>query len=403
MTELANFRREIRNAAAQNRKAMPDASGRQSPYGAMYSRVMPRVQNVSFEETFRNWSGICINKRAASFAAVQSYTTRNGETVKEPLLENLLASPNDTQTWYDIRGLASKWRDARGNAYIWTPTLGTKAPLFAYTLPATSVTAILNKGVRGASITHYEYTNGDGEIIRIATNEMLHWRCFAPSKIEAENWVIGQPAELLAAANGVLNDEERQRFLNDYYAASATPPFIITTEDDLPGTPADSDTIMAGSFEEFQQRLRLTLPEAYKPLAILDGGKKLVPLDSATGTANLSGSNPDEEIRRRIAASFNIPLAQITGEDENRANGQNNTARYYADAIDPMAFSFESAATKHFGQWFPDLVFTHKPYVFRDELLVSQQLEFAAQQGYITNEEWLQLTGIRQMMTTAGL
>lgn len=401
MTELLNFRRELRAKAAETLKAPKSGGGYISPYGAAYSRAMARVTKIDLETSLRNWAGVSINMRAAGFAETEITTMRGGKPAHEPLLENLFANPNDTQTWYDIKEVTCKWRDSRGNAYIWTPTGGTASPLFMYPLPATSVTAILNRTGAGATVERYEYINGDGATIQLPVSEVLHWRCFMPSKREYENWVVGQPAELLAAANGVLNDEERARFLNDYYAASATPPFVITTPDELPASPVDSEFIMPGSFEEFRLRLQQVMPDAYTPLAILDSGKQLVPLTSATSGTTLAGSNPDEEIRKVVAAAFKIPLAFLTGEDENRANGQNNTERFYKNAVYPLVASFEAAMTKHFGQWFPGITFTHKKYVYKDEALTVQQLAFAKQQGIIDNDQWLMLSGI-QLPAAAG-
>lgn len=400
MTELQQFRRELRAKAAAEKPTTPKQSQYISPYGGAFSRVVSRVSTIPLETALRNWAGICINMRAAGFAETEIVTVRDGKEVKEPLLENLFNNPNDTQTWYDIKEQLCKWRDSRGNAYLWTPTGGTKSPLFMYVLPATNVTAILNSGRQGASVSHYEYLNGDGAAIKLATSEILHWRCFVPSKREYENWVIGQPAELLAAANGVLNDEERARFMNDYYSADATPPFVITTPEELPASPADSEFVLAGSWEEFRSRLSAMLPSAYKPIAVLDEGKELVPLMSATAGTQLAGSNPDEEIRRVVAAAFKIPLAFLTGEDENRANGKNNTARFYKNAVYPLVSSFEAVIAKHFGQWFPNIRFTHEKYVDIDETIAAQQLEFAAMQGYVTGDEWLSLAGIQVPTTT---
>lgn len=405
MTTLTDFRREIRAKAAAEKAAEPKpkqiATGSINPYGSAYSRVMARVTSITLETSLRNWAGISINMRAAGFAETEILTVRGGKDIAEPLLENLFANPNDTMTWYDIKEVTCKWRDSRGNAYIWTPTGGTASPLFMYPLPATSVTAILNRTPTGATVSHYEYTNGDGSIIRLPASEVLHWRCFAPSRNEYENWVIGQPAELLAAANGVLNDEERARFLNDYYAASATPPFVITTPEELPSSPADSEFLVDGTFEQFKARIQSLLPDAYKPLAILDAGKEIVPLMSATAGNALAGSNPDEEIRKVVAAAFKIPLAFLTGEDENRANGQNNTERFYKNAVHPLVSSFEAVLSKHFGQWFPDIKFRHEKYVFVDDALQAQKLEFARQMGDIDKDQWLQLSGIQLPTTTA--
>jgi hypothetical protein len=199
-----------------------------------------------------------------------------------------------------------------------------------------------------------------------------------------------------------LNDEERARFMNDYYSADATPPFVITTPEELPASPADSEFVLAGSWEEFVSRLTAMLPSAYKPIAVLDEGKELVPLMSATAGTQLAGSNPDEEIRKVVAASFKIPLAFLTGEDENRANGQNNTERFYKNAVYPLVSSFEAVAAKHFGQWFAGIGFQHEKYVYKDEAIYAQQLEFGRQNGDIDREQWLYLVGIQLPTTTTA-
>jgi len=338
---------------------------------------------VSLSVAFRNWSGVCINLRARSFAQIKTIVTdKNGNEITAPEILKITTRPNLYQTWYELKEMALKWRDFTGNAYIWTP-LDTTVPTQAYVLPSKSVTVVMNSASFGAGIAGYEYTNSQGTKVFLRKEEICHIRSLQPSDEELSNFILGSAVELNAAADAVLIEDEKMTFLYTYLKSDAVPPFVVKTPDEL-------DVV---SWNDFKQRLNAVLPQTYKVAAILDGGKEIVPLTNTSGNNAIVGANIDTEILQIITAAFGVPMGLLTGNFQNRSTAEVNREFFYTNTIEPLLHQFEASLSSHFGQWFEGIRFSHQQETFADPAVYAEQLQYAHSAGAIDNVQFLRAIG----------
>jgi len=303
----------------------------------------PFVSNkVDFNSAFSNMCFACISVRANPFSKIVNNIVKKQGDVFIDLEDNhWLAElyrnrPNRYLNWMQTKLMISMWLDYYGNAYLYTPVNG-RYPDQAWVLPSSMVNVI--PGTEDL-ISHYEIRAG-GSLIRYEKNEVCHFKTMAPSTNSWENnFILGQPLLLNAAALAVGADKELMEFVKSSFARDMIPPYILKSPEKMN--------------QEKSNKLKAELKEAledYAPVATLGGNLDIVQLGGInTSASGINYAQIDDVILLRMARAFGIPFTKLTSKYQNKDTAGITENDFRTDTIDTMVLSYEEYLTDHFRQ-----------------------------------------------------
>lgn len=339
-------------------------------------RTDPSVMNLlSF---FKNWSGVCINKRADSLMNISNYavkfladgTTENLDS--NHWLSQLLVNPNKPSklTWNNIKDLTSKWLDVSGNAYIWTPLNGYKYPTQLWVLPSNNV---IVKGDNTNMVGYFQVQTSKG-VFDVPVNEMCHIKTIMPHTIWERNYVIGSPLRLYNAIDSISADYEIKDFLKNHFKQEAMNPIILK---------GDSQQEIDLLKENLSRRMKATV------IGAMNKNTEIFNVPQSSLVNSIAGSNfSSNQNAVLIASAFGIPYGMLdTTSQQNRATAETNYSQFRTETIEPLMLLIESALNNHFNQFEQGIGIIHDSYEYVDQQNELEKLKLVVSANALTINE----------------
>lgn len=327
---------------------------------------------------FKNWSGVCINKRADGLMNIGNYTVKflqDGTTEKldkNHWLSQLLINPNKPSklTWNNIKDLTSKWLDVSGNAYIWTPLNGMKYPTQLWVLPSSNVIA---KSDNVNMVGYFQVQTSKG-VFDIPVNEMLHIKTLMPHTIWERNYIVGSPLRLYNAIDSISADYEIKEFLKNHFKQEAMNPIILK-----------------GDSQQEIDALKINLSNRMKTTVIgaMNKNTDIFTVPQSNLVNSVAGSNLNSNQNAvMIASAFGIPYGMLdTTSQQNRATAETNYAQFRNETIEPLMLLIESTFNNHISQFEEGIGITHDTYEYTDKTNELEKLKLVVSANALTVNE----------------
>lgn len=338
-------------------------------------------------EAFSSWSFSCIFKRAKYLAELELETYIN-EEAKETWVKDLFEDPyppadlSENELFKQI----SYSLDVHGNAYLWTPIQGSK-PVQIFPLPPARIVIHYNEGDVGTEIVNYEYQRKYDtimipaeEVCHIATPSVAHY--YHTSLSEGKALFVEALEKVIAADYSML------KYITEYFDNSAIPPLVMTDPKEF------------GIQESEWNRLKAQFNEAIPanvPKIVLEKGRKIEPMTTGAGetmkTSIVEGSL-STDIRKRVAAVFEIPDALLTSDFNTRSDAGYILQDFYDRVIEINRKNIDQKLTRHFNKFDSNIKIYHKRFEFIDPEFELKRQEMLLNHGVLTANELREEMGL---------
>jgi len=223
-----------------------------------------------------------------------SQTARDGKEIEATgaaadRLRTLLNRPNQDMSGYDLRELTQVQLEAWGNAFWLIESTASGLPISLSPLRPSSM-SVSGSNQRGKLVDHYNYMLGDGKILQIPVESIIHFKYANPFD---DLWGLAPLTSARLRAEGMV---EAQEYNREFYFNAAEGRYIIQYEGALN--------------ENMRKRLEENLQQShgrgqrFKPL-LLEGGASIQTLNLPPKDMEfVTGQKMDREA---ILAVFGVP------------------------------------------------------------------------------------------------
>jgi HK97 family phage portal protein len=156
---------------------------------------------------------------------------------KHPI-NTLLKRPNPDMGMAEFMQFVITYAPIGGNCYIWKQRSQSGKVVALWPFSDLQFTPIAGHNVLEGFVSHYEYDAGDGTIIPISKNDVIHWKWM----IDPENPWKGIGAVELSARE-VDRDTEATSYIFSLLKNNAVPPVVITLEEGDEPTQEEKDAM----------------------------------------------------------------------------------------------------------------------------------------------------------------
>lgn len=237
----------------------------------------------------------CIEELSTS-AAEPSIQVKIGDTwTSEDPLVALEERPNPFMDAFEYWATVIMHRSLAGNAYALIVRSGSMKPVQKWLMRPDRVRVVPS---RDSYISHYEYHVGDGEVVRIPVNDVIHYKTRNP----LNQW-YGMPP-LMAASGRTDIDNWMEDFVKGAFTSGGMPGAILNVKQKV--SPEDKEAI--------RRRFRDTYsgPRGWHELLILDNAEaSYTPLTMSLGARGLVIPELDQISEARIPMVFGVPQSLI--------------------------------------------------------------------------------------------
>lgn len=322
------------------------------------------------KNTFANWSGACVNKRAQVLGGTRFYLSNGEKEVESVEFKKYAQSLNKSYGLMEFVGLIERWLLLLGNCYI----LVNADDKQAWVLQSNFCAPIFNEA---GDLLKVEYFNGT-KVVEYDGANIVHIKKMGVDTVDAlKNYYLGTPTELNAALSSIVSDSKRATYIKRYLDRDGTPPFVVLSP----------QMMQKGVAEDFLNRLNERLPSSYIVAATLDAGKTIAPLQ-VSAQQSLIGANVSEDISELVCVSYGIPKPILTGNHQNRATANVVKEEFYSGTIEPELKLIVQGLNKVFeilGVVDDNVRLHYDDARFYDELIWNQQIEYAHSNQIISN------------------
>ena len=278
-------------------------------FGYLNNASRPRMGEKEYLKAYHGWVYACVNAIAevvSQMDIVLEKKTKDGwTTVEKHQSTDVLNAVNNFYTFSQLLFSTQAFSELSGNAYWYCPSNSTgKTPKEIWPLDPTKVVIIKSKT---DYIDHYEFTNGAGEVVRLETYEVIHFKDFNPED------ALRGVGRVQAAAIAIDTDTFSAEWQRNFFGNSAMPSALLKVQGNL-------------SQEQFE-RIKASWDSKFRgvqnsgKMAILEGGTEYQALSPTQKEMQYSESR--KALRDEILAYFRVPktILGIT-EDVNFASAQ---------------------------------------------------------------------------------
>ncbi len=315
---------------------------------------------VPFNVAFANLCFAVMYERAKPFAIAknQVMTVTGKDEILEPINKNhwlyMLFNnrPNPYINWYELKILVSLWLDFYGNAYLWNDIQRGK-PNQVWILPSSFIQPKIGTD---RLISHYELKQGSFTKI-YPIEEIIHFKTQRPNPFNfVENFVIGQPLLLQAAAVSVGADKELVEYLHSFFERDTIPPLVMTTD----------KTLTTSEWETKKQTWNVAFKD-YKLTGLIEDGAKIQALPGSVGNASFSSLKViDDSMILRICSDFGVPPAWVQTKFANKATAEVVANKFFDFTLEPLILNYEETLANYYSQYDDKIDFFHKPFKYID-------------------------------------
>ena len=302
--------------------------------------------NKTFSEYFNtnssnknqvSWIYDCVDVWGKHFAGVKFrlYETvdSNPEEVMRHPINDMFVTPNQFQTWWEIKYRIAQHFAFYGNAYLYKLRNGLNLPMGLVQLLPNNLTLLMNSD----GSYYYSYNTGD-RMVRLAYNDVIQLRYPDPDNLFQGRAIIKN------IANEVEVNQFQSAYQKEFYKQGGFLGQIFTTD----------QTMSNQSYERAQNMLAGRyaggVTNSYKT-GIFDQG--LTPISSPYSIKDMDIVNLKDSNRDEICAAFQVNKFMFgMAESINRATAQEVTLQFTSGVIEPIMDYFDDVLTKNLAMEF---------------------------------------------------
>jgi HK97 family phage portal protein len=270
--------------------------------------------SITAEDMLRSFAGLALMKRAEGLASQELQVVNlQDEPVQDTWLNKLLEYPNNDYSISQILEFISLNLDLYGNAYLYIEDgRRTEKIILVNSFGVTNSFGFYNMNIEGISK-------------RVPAENVIHFKNIGDKvNYDSNGYLTGTNIYKRLLVDLVSADVEFSKHLKRKFERDGVDPFALTSEKQLTGE----------QFTTFRDRWRAIMPRAYWFSALLDDGKKLQSMSSATAKENLNEVSIN--IAKRIGAAFGVPMSLLYAEQQNKATAEVEREEFFRKTIEPQ-------------------------------------------------------------------
>lgn len=331
----------------------------------------------AFRDSLYLFIGVSMIRETVSSIPLELYRIKGTEGEVEeihddPMLD-LLHRPNDRQTQREFWMLSIAYYLLAGEAFWYLEREGVDSfPTAMANMRPDHVEVLFSPDRK--QVVGYEFRSGNGEVIKILADDVLHIKNIDPIN-PARGIGVVRPA-----TKRIITEKEVAEYQAATFKSRGRPDIAVFTELD---TPTEEQLEEArGKWDKTYGR-----PESSRA-GFFGSNVKDIKLLTSTTPKEMDGITSMNFLRDDILAALRIPKAMITSDDVNLANSKTARSNYYKEACEPVLDAFIDVWNNRFAsQVAEDRFLTYESQVNEDrELLLKESVELK-KAGIITVNE----------------
>lgn len=350
--------------------------------------VYKREHISDMAAALRGWSYACIDRRASEIAKVDFDIYLRDQFGRETPCDErhwarrLFDNPNPIVERWWIRYLPSAWRDLKGNAFIYTPTVEVdgpdgkrEIPHSMWVLPADRVEVIVDPTF--SKLIGYVYHTDAGRM-PIDRKRIIHLKHLRPSTQGIRNFFLGTSL-VEACIDEIQTRYEINGYLRKFFENDALPPLVLTTP----------ETMSEETFNTLKSRWNEKFPQ-HRIIGLLENQTDIKPVTSTGGLGAVDKQDTraiTEESVEIICAVFGMNKGLLTGDFSERSTAEVQRDLFMSSTVDGILAYMDEAFTKWLQHYDPRLVFRHKRDAYVDPEEKRQQELHDFNLGLVTRND----------------
>lgn len=331
----------------------------------------------SFKESLYLFIGVSMIRETVSSIPLEMYRIKNSdgdvEEIHEDPLLDLIERPNYRQTQKEFWKLAISYYLLAGETFWYFEREGgeNSVPTFMVNMRPDHVEVIFSQDRK--TVVGYEFTQSDGNIIKLPVEEVLHIKNIDPTNPSRGVGVI-RPA-----SKRIVTEREASEYQASVFQNQGRPDIAVFTDMDLNDEEA----------EEARERWdRIYGKDKGSGAGFFGHNVKDIKLLNVS-PKEMDFIKSQSFLRDDILAALRIPKSMITSDDVNLANAKTGRVIYLKEACEPVLDSFLDVINNRWftGKTDEDKFLTYESEVIEERELLLKEATRLKRSGIISRNE----------------